>query len=122
MDERVFKIKIGRPIPDWDAKHRLPITGCVAPEYKDSATVHRINSVFMDVSEQPQMMRQWLAGGTFTAAFFSVVFLIFAIFFSMTLGQGTGNLCLHLVSSNLVLLPSDLATYASNSVEMKSSP
>jgi hypothetical protein len=81
MDERVFIIKKGHAVPDWDAKHRLPITGCVAPEFKDSATVHRINSVFMDVSEQPQMMRQWLAGGTFTAAFFSAVFLISAIFF-----------------------------------------
>lgn len=80
MDERIFKIKLGHPIPDWDARHRLPITGCVGPECKDSATIHRINSVFMDVSEQPHMMRQWFAGGIFTAALGSLAFLIFFIF------------------------------------------
>lgn len=80
MDERVFRIKIGQPIPEWDAKHRLPITGCVGPECKDSATVHRISSIYMDVSDQPHMMRQWLAGGTFTAAIFSSVFLIFFLY------------------------------------------
>nr|WP_315258883.1 DUF6708 domain-containing protein [uncultured Duganella sp.] len=81
MDERVFRIKIGQPIPDWDAKHRLPINGCVGPECKDSATVHKINSVYMDVSEQPHMMRQWLAGGTFTAALASGAFFTYFVFF-----------------------------------------
>ncbi|NYE61783.1 hypothetical protein FHW58_002990 [Duganella sp. 1224] len=80
MDERVFKIKIGCPVPDWDAKHRLPMTGCIGPESKDSATIYRINSIFMDVSDQPHMMRQWLAGGTFTAGLFATVFLIFFLY------------------------------------------
>lgn len=80
MDERIFRIKVGVSIPAWDAKHRLPISGQVGPECKDSATIYRINSTFMDVTEQPHMMRQWLAGGVFTAAVFCVVFLIFLIF------------------------------------------
>lgn len=80
MDERIFKIKTGHAIPEWDVKHRLPITGCVGPECKDSATIHRINSVFMDVSEQPHMMRQWFAGGIFTAAFGSLAFFVFFVF------------------------------------------
>jgi hypothetical protein len=80
MDERVFIVKIGQSIPDWDTKHRLPITGFVGPECKDSATTHRINSTFMDVSEQPHMMRQWFAGGVFVSMLASGLFFAFLIF------------------------------------------
>ena len=79
MDERVFRAQAGKPIPLWDSMHRLPISGCVGPECKDSATVHRINSIYMDVSEQPHMMRQWLAGGIQTAIFFGAICLAFSI-------------------------------------------
>jgi hypothetical protein len=67
MDERVFRAKIGKPIPDWDKVHRLHIDQRVAPIYKDTATTFRINSTFMDVSEQPFMIRQWFIGGILTA-------------------------------------------------------
>lgn len=79
MDERVFRVQLGKPIPTWDRAHRLPILGCVGPECRDSATVHGINSTYMQVSEQPQMMRQWLAGGIQTAIFFGTVCLAFSI-------------------------------------------
>ena len=75
MDERVFRAKVGCPIPEWDAAHRLPITGYVGPELRDSGTIFRINSTYMDVSDQPHMMRQWLAGGTVVAFLSMLVFL-----------------------------------------------
>lgn len=81
MDERVFSVKAGQPIPDWDAKHRLSIDNSVGPECKDSATIHRMNETFMDVSEQPHMIRHWLAGGALTALLALVVFILFIFFF-----------------------------------------
>jgi hypothetical protein len=81
MDERIFRVKIGHPIPDWDFKHRLGINRPVAPECKDSATTHRINSNFMDVSEQPHMSRQWVAAGTLIAINFFAVCVGFCLFF-----------------------------------------
>ncbi|WP_444848479.1 DUF6708 domain-containing protein [Duganella caerulea] len=80
MDERVFKIKTGVPIPVWDSKHRLSIGNYVGPECKDSGTVFRINSVYMDVSDQPHIMRQWLAGGILVAIIFAMLFFSFLIF------------------------------------------
>lgn len=79
MDERVFRLKIGEPIPTWDRMHRLPISGCVGPECKDSGTVHRINSTYMDVTDQPHIMRHWLAGAIQTAILFSLALLAFSI-------------------------------------------
>ena len=35
MDERVFRPKVGRPIPPWEAEHRLPLTEAVGPEVAD---------------------------------------------------------------------------------------
>ncbi|NUT63800.1 DUF6708 domain-containing protein [Herbaspirillum sp. C9C3] len=63
MDERIFQFKAGRPIPEWDLKHRLSINNPVGPECKDTSTIFRINSTFMDVTDQPFRERQWLAGG-----------------------------------------------------------
>jgi hypothetical protein len=75
MDERVFSAKVGQPIPPWDKQHRLPINGAVGPEIKDSATVFRVNSTYMDVSDQPHMMRQWYAGGTLIACLMTLICL-----------------------------------------------
>lgn len=75
MDERVFRAKIGHVIPEWDFRHRLPISGCIGPESRDSGTVFRINSTFMDVSDQPHMVRHWLAGGTLVACLSMLIFL-----------------------------------------------
>ncbi len=85
MDERVFRPKCGQPIPAWDLRHRLPLEGGVSPECKDTATIFRINSTFMDVSDQPHMSRQWLAGGTIVAGVaalvsgFMGIFVLFSI-------------------------------------------
>jgi hypothetical protein len=79
MDERVFRAKLGGSIPDWDADHRLPISGNVSPEMGDSATIFRLNSTYMDVSDQPHMMRQWVAGGTLAASLFVVLWLYGAL-------------------------------------------
>jgi hypothetical protein len=75
MDERVFRAKCGRPIPQWDADHRLSINGNVSPEIRDNGTVFRINSTYMDVTDQPHMMRQWLAGGALVACIATVLCL-----------------------------------------------
>jgi hypothetical protein len=69
MDERLFRYKTGKPIPEWDAQHRLPINKPIGPERKDTATVFRINSTYMDITDQPYMSRQWQAGGVFIALF-----------------------------------------------------
>jgi len=63
MDERIFQFKAGRPIPDWDWQHRLPLNKPVSSECKDTATVFRINSTYMDVTDQPYKDRQWVGGG-----------------------------------------------------------
>ena len=63
MDERIFTYKGGQPIPAWDLRHRLPTDKPVGPECKDTATIFRINSTYMDVTDQPYMYRQMLAGG-----------------------------------------------------------
>lgn len=83
MDERIFGVKIGAPIPTWDAAHRLPISGYVGPECRDSATIYRINSTFMDVAEQPHMMRQWLAGGVITSLLMSATSFVFLVYVLM---------------------------------------
>jgi hypothetical protein len=62
MDERILPYKVGQPIPEWDLGHRLPISKPVSPECKDSSTIFRINSTYMDVTEQPFRDRQWQAG------------------------------------------------------------
>jgi hypothetical protein len=80
MDERVFRAKIGVPIPDWDAKHQLPLGGRVGPEIADSGTVFELNSTFMDISDQPNMMRQWYAGGTLVAGLMTIPFAYLLIF------------------------------------------
>lgn len=75
MDERIFSFEIGNPIPVWDAAHQLPIRGYVSPEISDSATIFRINSTYMDVTDQPHMMRHWLAGGALMSFLSIILFL-----------------------------------------------
>lgn len=74
MDERVFRAKLSSPIPVWDAEHRLPLDGKVSPEVADSGTIFKVNSTYMDVSDQPHMIRQWYAGGTLVACFMGLLF------------------------------------------------
>jgi uncharacterized Zn-binding protein involved in type VI secretion len=83
MDERIFLYKFGSPIPDWDLKHKLSIEKPVAPECKDTGTIYRINSTFMDVTDQPYMYRQILAGGVL-AAFLLLAALSWSALFVIT--------------------------------------
>ncbi|NRR32619.1 hypothetical protein HSX11_20840 [Oxalobacteraceae bacterium] len=71
MDERIFLYKAGQPIPEWDLRHRLPTDRAVGPECKDTATIFRINSTYMDVTDQPYMYKQMLAGGVLVLTVFS---------------------------------------------------
>ncbi|WP_338720363.1 DUF6708 domain-containing protein [Herbaspirillum sp. DW155] len=80
MDERIFQFKAGRPIPEWDLKHRLSIRNPVGPECKDTSTIFRINSTYMDVTEQPFRDRQWQSGAVLTACFGALSFLWLAGF------------------------------------------
>ncbi|ADJ64889.1 hypothetical protein G5B88_17225 [Herbaspirillum seropedicae] len=66
MDERIFQFKSGQAIPEWDLRHRLHIQRSVGPERKDSSTIFRINSSYMDVTDQPYRDRQWQAAGVLT--------------------------------------------------------
>ncbi|MGH8778814.1 DUF6708 domain-containing protein [Paraburkholderia sp.] len=67
MDESTIPLQVGKPVPDWDLKHRLPIDTPVGPDLWDGGTIFRINSTYMDVTEQPFMERQWAALGAFFA-------------------------------------------------------
>ncbi len=80
MDERVFRYKIGHPIPEWDKKHRLPIDEPVGPECQDTSTTFRINSTYMDVTDQPFRDRQWQSGAVLIACFGALSFLWLAGF------------------------------------------
>jgi hypothetical protein len=66
MDERVFASAVGKPVPVWDLRHRLPIDRPVGPELQDAGTIFRINSTFMDVTDQPYMSRQTLGAIAFS--------------------------------------------------------
>lgn len=79
MDERIFSYKAGQPIPEWDLRHRLPIRRPVGPECKDTGTIFRINSTYMDVTDQPYMSKQMLAGGVLVACVALVGVLRFAV-------------------------------------------
>ena len=68
MDERVFASAVGMPVPEWDLRHRLPIDRPVGPEVRDTGTIFRINSTFMDVTDQPYQSRQNLGAFTFALA------------------------------------------------------
>ncbi len=72
MDERAFLYKVGEPIPSWDLRHRLPIDKPVSMQSRDDGTIFRINTTFMDVTDQPYMTRQMQAGGVLVAFGFSV--------------------------------------------------
>lgn len=110
MDERIFPPKLGQPVPEWDWNHRLPIDVKVGPLCADDGTVYRMNSKYMDVTDQPFCSRQWAVACFFIALagagaglFFSMVpflddrlgaedilgsLVVIALFASATLGFG----------------------------------
>ncbi|QBI03252.1 DUF6708 domain-containing protein [Pseudoduganella albidiflava] len=67
MDDRIFSAKIGAPVPDWDLEHRLSTIDWVGPDCQDGATTYRINSTFIEATEQCHMVRHWYAGGIIIA-------------------------------------------------------
>lgn len=85
MDERIFGYNKGFPIPKWDLQHRLSITTPVGPELKDDATVFRINSTFMDVSEQPYLEHQWVGLAILPCFIGSTASYYFSYLFSLSL-------------------------------------
>jgi hypothetical protein len=74
MDDRMFGAKLGKPIPTWDLEHRLPISAWAGPNVRDGATTFRLNSVFLDVTDQSHMIRQWYAGGILVAVLAVIAF------------------------------------------------
>lgn len=79
MDERIFSNKCGQAIPEWDAKHRLPIDGKVGPVIADDGTIFRLNSTHMDVCDQPFCSRQWTSAATLVALIGTIVGLFFSM-------------------------------------------
>jgi len=79
MDERVFRAKVGQPIPIWDRNHRLPIEGNVSSACADDGTVFSINSIFMDVSDQPFSSRQWTVAAVLMFVFGATALLFLAL-------------------------------------------
>ena len=65
MDESIIPVQTGKVVPEWSLRHRLPVDRPVGPDLWDGGTVFSINSIYMDVTEQPFMERQWSALGSF---------------------------------------------------------
>lgn len=63
MHELAMKKCIGKPIPEWDAAHRLEIDQSTGPNLQDFGTIFRINSIFMDVIEPSFLEKQWFIFG-----------------------------------------------------------
>ncbi|WP_028222945.1 DUF6708 domain-containing protein [Paraburkholderia oxyphila] len=63
MDERVMKKCVGKPVPEWDLAHRLPINRSVGPVVQDFGSTFSINSAFMDVIEPSFLEKQWFVTG-----------------------------------------------------------
>ncbi|WP_186222350.1 hypothetical protein [Burkholderia gladioli] len=63
MHELAMKKCIGKPIPEWDAAHRLEIDQSSGPNIQDFGTIFRINSIFMDVIEPSFLEKQWFILG-----------------------------------------------------------
>lgn len=85
MDERISGYKTGYPIPKWDLQHKLPTTIPVAQYLKDDATIFRINSTFMDVSEQPHLGHHWIGLALCPLAVGTTMSFFAAYLFSLSL-------------------------------------
>lgn len=83
MDDRMFSAKIGKPIPTWDLDHRLSISDWAGPDMRDGATNFRVNSVFLDATDQSHMIRHWYAGAVLVAALaiIALVWVLVALLF-----------------------------------------
>jgi len=59
MHEGYMNRFVGKPIPEWDLAHRLPIDRPVGPDIADFGCVYRVNATYMDVTEPSQFERPW---------------------------------------------------------------
>ncbi|WP_256979677.1 DUF6708 domain-containing protein [Burkholderia sp. AU16741] len=57
----------GRPVPDWDLAHRLPINRSVGPGVQDFGSTFSVNSTYMDVIEPSFLEKQWFVTGVLLA-------------------------------------------------------
>jgi len=79
VDERLMKKCIGKPVPEWDMAHQLPIDQPVGPEIQETGTVFRINSIYMDVTEPAFLEKQWfITASVLALAFIGVGPFIYA--------------------------------------------
>ena len=70
MNERLMNNCIGKPVPEWDMKHRLQIDRPMSPDMWDTGTIFRINATCMDATEPAFLEKQWFITGVFLAFVF----------------------------------------------------
>lgn len=58
---------IGKPLPAWDAAHRLPINDPLGPDVQDFGATFSMNSTFMDAIEPSFLEKQWFVTGVVVA-------------------------------------------------------
>lgn len=95
---------VGKKIPEWDLKHRLYTNRVIGPICKDFATIFRINSTFMDVSDQPYMVRHRLA--VMLIVLLLMMFFIGIFFFMVNRGQSYDYIFFENIFMNLILTAS----------------
>lgn len=67
MDERLMKNCVGKPVPEWDLEHRLPIDRPAGPITQDFGAIFRINSIYMDVAEPSLFEKHWFVTASILA-------------------------------------------------------
>jgi hypothetical protein len=61
VDERLRYARVGKKVPEWDSNHRLPISSYVSDLCMDSFVTFKITESYMDVTEQPYLLRHKIA-------------------------------------------------------------
>jgi hypothetical protein len=103
MDERTFFFEKGQPIPSWDFRHRLPIISPVGPDCKDTWATFKINSIYMDITDQTYLIRQWQAFGILIAIMgMGIGFWTF--YLTRILYSGRGNLFFDLMALFIIFI------------------
>lgn len=106
MDDRIFRAKVGKSIPTWDLEHRLSISDWVGPDCQDGATTFRINSTFIEATEQCHMSRHWYAGGVIIAVLMILpakITLLAMLMTSIDRGLPSGDIVIMLMPVILII-------------------
>jgi hypothetical protein len=69
-----FRTRKGSQYPQWDWEHRLPTQNPVGSECKDTGTIFRINSNWMDVADQPYRSKQMRGTGVLISILSAILF------------------------------------------------